>query len=43
MENESDIKFQSTERQKRVFPEYSFSDWKCREEVAELMVPLIGS
>ena len=38
-----DINFQSTQRQKRILPEDSFGDWKWREALAELMVPLIGS
>ena len=43
MGDERDINFQSTERQKRILPEDSFGDWKWREALAELMVPLIGS
>ena len=43
MGDKRDINFQSTERQKRMLPEDSFGDWKWREELAELMVPLIGS
>ena len=38
-----DINFQSTQRQKRILPQDSFGDWKWREALAELMVPLIGS
>ena len=34
---------QSTKRQKRILPEDSFGDWKWREGLAELMVPIIGS
>ena len=43
MNNNRDINFQSTERQKRILPEDSFGDWKWREALAESMVPLIGS
>ena len=43
MGDNKDISFQSTERQKRILPEDSFGDWKWREALAELMVPLIGS
>ena len=43
MGDKRDINFQSTERQKRILPEDSFGDWKWREALAELMVPLIGS
>ncbi len=43
MVDKKDINFQSTERQKRILPEDSFGDWKWREALAELMVPLIGS
>ena len=43
MNNDKDINFQSTERQKRILPEDSFGDWKWREALAESMVPLIGS
>ena len=43
MRDKRDINFQSTERQKRILPEDSFGDWKWREALAELMVPLIGS
>ncbi len=43
MSDKKDINFQSTERQKRILPEDSFGDWKWREALAELMVPLIGS
>ncbi len=43
MNKNRDINFQSTERQKRILPEDSFGDWKWREALAELMVPLIGS
>ena len=37
------INLQSTKRQKRILPEDSFGDWKWREGLAELMVPIIGS
>ena len=43
MGDNRDLNFQSTERQKRILPEDSFGDWKWREALAELMVPLIGS
>ena len=43
MSDNRDINFQSTQRQKRILPEDSFGDWKWREALAELMVPLIGS
>ena len=43
MSNDKDINLQSTKRQKRILPEDSFGDWKWREGLAELMVPLIGS
>ena len=43
MNNNRDINFQSTERQKRILPEDSFGDWKWREALAESMVPFIGS
>ena len=43
MSDHRDINFQSTQRQKRILPEDSFGDWKWREALAELMVPLIGS
>jgi len=43
MNNNRDINFQSTERQKRILPEDAFGDWKWREALAESMVPLIGS
>ncbi|MAR95332.1 MAG: glyceraldehyde-3-phosphate dehydrogenase [Gammaproteobacteria bacterium] len=43
MSDKKDINFQSTERQKRILPEDSFGDWKWREALAELMVPLIGT
>ena len=43
MGDNRDINFQSTKRQNRILPEDSFGDWKWREALAELMVPLIGS
>ena len=43
MNNNRDINFQSTERQKRILPEDSFGDWKWREALAESMIPLIGA
>ena len=43
MADDRDINFQSTQRQHRILPEDSFGDWKWREALAELMVPLIGS
>ena len=43
MGDNRDLNFESTERQKRILPEDSFGDWKWREALAELMVPLIGS
>lgn len=43
MTDNRDINFKSTKRQKRILPADSFGDWKWREGLAELMVPLIGS
>lgn len=43
MGDKRDLNFQSTQRQNRILPEDSFGDWKWREALAELMVPLIGS
>ena len=43
MEDNKDINFISTSRQNRIMPEDSFGDWKWREAIAELMVPMIGS
>ena len=43
MDDKRDLSFQSTKRQDRILPEDSFGDWKWREGLAELMVPLIGS
>ena len=37
-----DVSFQSTKRQNRILPEDSFGDWKWREGLAELMVPIVG-
>ena len=37
-----DSSFQSTKRQDRLLPEDSFGDWKWREGLAELMVPVVG-
>ena len=41
--NNKDVTFQSTKRQDRILPEDSFGDWKWREGLAELMVPIVGS
>ena len=43
MNNNKDVTFQSTRRQDRILPEDSFGDWKWREGLAELMVPIVGS
>ena len=43
MSDNRDINLKSTKRQKRILPEDSFGDWKWREGLAELMVPIIGS
>ena len=43
MSDNRDINLQSSKRQKRLLPEDSFGDWKWREGLAELMVPMIGS
>ncbi len=43
MSDNRDINLQSSKRQKRILPEDSFGDWKWREGLAELMVPIIGS
>jgi glyceraldehyde 3-phosphate dehydrogenase len=40
--NNKDVTFQSTKRQDRILPEDSFGDWKWREGLAELMVPIVG-
>jgi glyceraldehyde 3-phosphate dehydrogenase len=42
MNNNKDLTFQSTKRQDRILPEDSFGDWKWREGLAELMVPVVG-
>ena len=42
MDDKRDLSFQSTKRQDRILPEDSFGDWKWREGLAELMVPIIG-
>ena len=42
MDDKRDLSFQSTKRQDRILPEDSFGDWKWREALAELMVPIIG-
>ena len=41
--SEKDTTFNSTKRQDRVLPEDSFGDWRWREALAELMVPMIGT
>ena len=41
--SEKDTTFNSTKRQNRVLPEDSFGDWRWREALAELMVPIIGA
>ena len=38
-----DTTFQSTKRQNRILPDDSFGDWKWREGLAEMMVPIIGN
>ena len=43
MSDNRDINLKSTKRQKRILPEDSFGDWKWREGLAELMIPIIGS
>ena len=42
MDDKRDLSFQSTKRQDRILPEDSFGDWKWREGLSELMVPIIG-
>ena len=37
-----DTTFQSTKRQNRILPDDSFGDWKWREGLAEMMVPIVG-
>ena len=43
MSDKRDIDLQSTKRQIRILPADSFGDWKWREGLAELMVPIIGN
>jgi len=43
MTDNKDLTFQSTKRQNRILPEDSFGDWKWREGLAELMIPVIGN
>ena len=43
MSDKRDLTFQSTGRQNRILPDDSFGDWKWREGLAELMIPIIGS
>ena len=43
MNYNKDVTLQSTKRQDRILPEDSFGDWKWREGLAELMVPIVGS
>ena len=43
MSDKRDINLQSTKRQTRILPADSFGDWKWREGLAELMVPIIGN
>tara|TARA_B100000767_G_scaffold262403_1_gene275026 strand:+ start:761 stop:2266 length:1506 start_codon:yes stop_codon:yes gene_type:complete len=43
MTDTRDLTFQSTVRQDRILPEDSFGDWKWREGLAELMIPIIGN
>ena len=43
MTDNKDITFQSTKRQNRILPDDSFGDWKWREGLAELMIPMIGN
>ena len=43
MNNNKDFSFQSTKRQDRILPKDSFGDWKWREGLAELMVPIVGN
>mgnify|MGYP001347174058 FL=1 len=43
MTDNKDLTFQSTKRQNRILPEDSFGDWKWREGLAELMIPIIGN
>ena len=41
--SDKDLTFDSTKRQERDLPIDSFGDWRWREALAELMVPMIGS
>ena len=41
--SEKDTTFNSTKRQDRDLPLDSFGDWRWREALAELMVPIVGS
>ena len=43
MTDNKDLTFLSTKRQNRILPEDSFGDWKWREGLAELMIPMIGN
>ena len=43
MSDKRDINLKSTKRQTRILPADSFGDWKWREGLAELMVPIIGN
>ena len=43
MTDNRDLTFQSTKRQDRILPDDSFGDWKWREGLAELMIPIIGN
>ena len=43
MSNQKDPNFISSARQDRILPEDTFGDWKWREALAELMVPVIGT
>jgi glyceraldehyde 3-phosphate dehydrogenase len=43
MSNQKDPNFIPSARQDRILPEDTFGDWKWREALAELMVPVIGT
>ena len=43
MADNKDISFKTNQRKKRILPDDAFGDWKWREGLAELMVPIIGS
>ena len=43
MTDNKDLTFKFTKRQNRILPEDSFGDWKWREGLAELMIPIIGN